>query len=128
MDARGPLASIRSGLYYRRSVKPKTRQLKIDLSAAVRARLAADADQQETSINNVAVGILADHFGVAFVGSGRRGPGARTTDAGQVVWQVPIALWKKIHVAATSPPSKREIVEQVLREHYQLDDVAVAAA
>lgn len=106
--------------------KPKAKVLKVDLSGAVRARLATDASEQGASINDVATGILADHFHVPFEGTGRRSPGAHKTEDGQVLLRVPPTLWRKVHVAAVDR-SKREVVEAVLRSHYQLDADAVAA-
>lgn len=106
-------------------VEPK--KLKVDLSGEVRERLAADAAEQEASINDVAVGILADYFGVRYTGTGRRGQGATRLDDGQVILRrLPASLARKIHIAAIDS-SKREVVEYVLRDHYSLDTDVIAA-
>ena len=87
-----------------------------------------DAEGQEASFNDVAVGILADHFHVSFVGTGRpsRGGGEQRTTAGQLPLRVPERLYAKVHAAAISR-SKTAVVDAVIRDHYGLDRDAVAA-
>jgi hypothetical protein len=96
--------------------------LNVRVSADVKERLAADADERESSLNDVAVGILAERFGVNFQGTGRRSPGVHTAD-GPLLLRCPATLYRKVHEAAVSR-SKTDVVETVLREHYELAAVA----
>jgi hypothetical protein len=108
-----------------------TRDLNVRLSAEVKQRIAQDAEEQEASFNDVGVGILADHFNVRFVGTGRRSSGI-SVPAGTVVFsRVPARLDEKIELAAGRRPTgsrhKYAVVEAVFRLHYQLDADPVAA-
>jgi predicted HicB family RNase H-like nuclease len=98
--------------------------LNVRVSAEVKERLVADANHREVSLNDVAVGLLADHFRVSFKGTGRRSPGARTP-AGPLPLRVPPSLWRRVHNAAVGQ-TKSDVVERVLRAHYDLDARAAA--
>jgi predicted HicB family RNase H-like nuclease len=95
----------------------ETKVLNVRVAADVKENLAADASSQEASVNDVAVKILADHFAVAFEGTGRRSPGVHTTE-GPLLLRVPEDLYAAVHAAAVSR-SKTDVVESVLREHYE---------
>lgn len=103
------------------------------LDPAIKERLAADAAERQASINDVAVTILASEFKVKFVGTGRKGPGARGSTVGS--FRMPLSLAVKIGAQATRTRlPKRTIVERVLAEHYGIEPppakrrTAVAAA
>lgn len=93
---------------------------------ALKERLAADAAEQEASINDLAVGILAKRFKVNFAGSGRRSPGFRGSAVG--AYRMPLPLWLAIsHEAANRQTTKKAVVADVLADHYGLAPVADAA-
>lgn len=85
----------------------------------IKAALAADAEARSASINDLAVGILAERFGVPFSGSGRRSPGFRGSAVG--AYRMPTALWLAIsHAAADRQTTKKQVVADALAEHYGL--------
>lgn len=95
-------------------------------SPILKQRLIDAADEAGLSLNDYAVGVLAEHFGVKFVGSGRRGPGASVT-TGALMLPVPSPLYRKIHAAVLTEGSKRAVVEGVFRQHFaKLDAASVA--
>lgn len=107
-----------------------TRQLHVHrLDPDLKARLVAEADERDESLNDVAVGILAERFGVRFVGSGRRSPGAAVND-GPLVLPVPETLYRKIDAAVARQPkgrrSKVAVVEDAFRAHFADADLADA--
>lgn len=86
---------------------------------AVKAALSADAEERGASINDLAVGILAERFKVKFAGSGRRSPGARGSLTG--AYRMPLALWTAIgHEATDRQTTKKAVVATTLAEHYGL--------
>lgn len=90
------------------------------LDPAIKEHLAADAAKREASINDVAVGILAERFKVKFEGTGRKGPGARGSLVGS--FRMPRKLDVAIYTARTTDaPSKRAVVERTLAEHYGIE-------
>lgn len=103
------------------------RKLNVTLAADVKERLVADADERDLSLNDVAVGILAERYRVRFEGTSRKSPGTKTP-SGPVLLRMPLALYKKIHAAAVGV-SKVDLVNRTLREHYGLveTDAPVAA-
>lgn len=118
--------SIRVGRYYRIVVSaPKTKVLNVRVSAPVKERLSSAATESGQSVNDLAVGILAAHFGVKFEGTGRRSPGTHTP-AGPLLLRVPERIYAKVHSAALSR-SKTDVVESILRQHFDLD-AALATA
>jgi hypothetical protein len=102
----------------------ETRQLHIDeLDPDLKTRLVAEAEESGVSINDLAVGILAEHHGVRFVGTGRPSRGA----AGGAGLQLPVpqSLWLRIHNAAgKTGRSKREYVEAIFRARYERAEAA----
>jgi hypothetical protein len=92
-----------------------TRQLHLDkLDPDLKALLVSEADDAGVSINDLAVGILAEHFGVRFVGTGR--PGRGVNGGAGLQLPVPASLWMRVHNASGKQGrSKRAIVEDVLR-------------
>jgi len=97
----------------------ETRQLHLDkLDPELKALLVGEAEETGVSINDLAIGILAEHFGVRFVGTGRPSRGANGGAGLQL--PVPASLWLRVHTAAgKSGRSKREIVEDVFRARYE---------
>lgn len=88
-----------------------------DQDEALKERLAADADERGSSINDLAVGILADRFRVEFSRSGRRSPGFRGSRVG--AYRMPLALWQAIgHEATNQQTTKKAVVAVTLAEHY----------
>lgn len=101
------------------------KKLNVRVSAEVKARLVAEAQERDLCINDVAVGILAERYRVIFQGTGRRSNGAHKPE-GPMVFTVPLALYRKIHAAALTR-TKTEVVEQDFRDHFGLVDAAAAA-
>lgn len=83
----------------------------------LKARLIAEAETSEVSLNDYAVGVLAKRYRVKFTPSGRKGPGASVT-TGALMLPVPLPLYRKVHADAISEGSKRAVVEGVFREHF----------
>lgn len=100
----------------------KTEVLNVRVDADLKERLVFDAMERGCSINDVAVEILAEHFGISFEGTGRKSPGAVVGEGGPLVLRVPAALWRKVDAAAGRMPkgsrSKVAVVQSVLRDHY----------
>jgi len=89
----------------------------------LKAALAADAEARGASINDLAVGILAERFRVPFSGSGRKSPGFRGSAVG--AYRMPTALWLAISFEATRrQTTKKQVVADALAEHYGLAAVA----
>lgn len=118
---------------YRRPVGKNTsvansETLHVHVDADLKERLVFDAIARGSSINDVAVAILADHFTVKFEGTGRKSPGAEVGAGGPLLLRVPPALWRKVDAAAGRAPkggrSKVAVVQAILRAHY----AAAAAA
>lgn len=85
----------------------------------LKATLAQDAADRGASINDLAVGILADRFRVKFDGSGRRSPGFRGSAVG--AYRMPLKLWLAIsHEATNKSTTKKAVVAETLAEHYGL--------
>jgi hypothetical protein len=95
-----------------------TENLNVTVSAEVKEALSADSAERGVNLNDIAVGILASRFGVAFHGTGRRGPGTHTR-RGPLVLRIPRSLDRRIHIAAYGR-TKEAVVEDVLRQHYGL--------
>lgn len=86
---------------------------------AVKDALSADAEERGASINDLAVGILAERFKVEFAGSGRKSPGSRGSRVG--AYRMPLSLWHAIGVEAlTQQTTKKAVVAATLAEHYGL--------
>jgi hypothetical protein len=86
---------------------------------ALRDALVADAEERGASINDLAVGILAERFEIEFEGSGRKSPGVRGGRVG--AYRMPLSLWHAIGVEAlTQQTTMKAIVAEVLGTHYGL--------
>lgn len=100
-------------------------KLNVSVSAPVKERLVADANERGSSVNDVAVAILATKYRVKFQGTGRRSPGTHTA-AGPLVLRVPTTLYRKVHTAALGR-TKSAVVESDLRAHYGLTEATEPA-
>lgn len=100
-----------------------TKELNVRVSAEVKKCLVDDAAEQSSSINDLAVGILAQEFRIRFDGTGRRSPGAQSASDGPMILRIPEKLDEKIRVAAARRPkgsrTNTAAVEAVLRKHYE---------
>lgn len=112
----------------------REKKLNIRVSADVKAALVAASEERDLCINDVAVGILAERYGVRFHGTGRRSNGTHTPE-GPMIFTVPAPLYWRIDSAAVGQSkresrrvSKTEIVENDFREHFGLVAVGTAAA
>jgi myo-inositol-1-phosphate synthase len=68
------------------------------MPAPLKGRLIQAAETQDSNVNDVAVGMLADRFGVSYQGSGRRGGAAGSS--GVVLLRLPPALKRRIQLEA----------------------------
>lgn len=100
--------------------------LNVRVSAEVKEKLSAEALERGSSVNDVAVGILAERYRLKFQGTGRRSPGTHTAE-GPLLLRMPLTLYKRIHAAAVDC-SKTDVVERQLREHYELVEISASAA
>jgi myo-inositol-1-phosphate synthase len=71
----------------------------VRMPPALKRRLVDEVAARQLALNDVAVGILADRFGVAFEPSGRRGAGPGAS--GAVVLRLPPELKRRIRAAAS---------------------------
>lgn len=101
---------------------PELKQLHIhEFDAGLKSQLIDAATEREVSLNDYAVGVLAEHFKVKFKGTGRRSPGARVSN-GALMLPVPVPLYNRIKMATLKQPkgeqSIRSVVEGVMRDHF----------
>ena len=68
------------------------------MPAPLKRRLVHEVEATSSNLNDVAVGILADRFGVQFAGSGRRSPAAGAS--GVVLLRLPPTLKRRIQLEA----------------------------
>jgi myo-inositol-1-phosphate synthase len=68
------------------------------MPAQLKRRLVHETEARARNLNDIAVGILADRFGVPYDGSGRRSPAAGTS--GVVLLRLPPALKRRIQLEA----------------------------
>jgi myo-inositol-1-phosphate synthase len=74
----------------------------------LKRRLAREVSRRESSLNDVAVAILADRFGVSFMPSGRRAPAPG--ESGDVLLRVPPELKHELDAAASAQGSSTNTV------------------
>src|SRR2546430_370397 len=70
----------------------------VRMPTTLKRRLAREVERRESTLNDVAVDLLADRFGVEFVPSGRKGPVPGET--GVVLLRVPPELKRRLAAAA----------------------------
>jgi hypothetical protein len=101
-----------------------------DFDPELKALLIAESRARGLSINDCAIGALAAHYGVRYVGTGRRSPGATVSD-GSLLLPLPDVLYRKIAAQVDRQPkgrrSKKAVVEDVLRGHFAALVAASAA-
>lgn len=83
----------------------------------LRAKLVSEAKRDGTNLHDVAVRILSDRFGVAFVPSARHTTPKKTRE--ELNLRVSVGLRRKI-AAAAEPRSAQKLAIEVLAEHYGL--------
>ena len=86
------------------------------MSSALKQRLAFEVARRESTLNDVAVGILADRFGVPFEPSGRKG--AAPGESGVVLLRLPPELKRRIQSTAFDHESNtNRVILEALAEH-----------
>lgn len=94
----------------------------VKMPVAIKRPLTAQAVETETSVNDVAVGILADRLKFAFAPSGRK-PAFKADPHGEdVVLRVPDKGKRKIQASALRAElNMSDYVNLLLAEHYNID-------
>lgn len=88
-----------------------------DFPVALKRAIAAEAEEQGVSLQDVAVGALADAYGVEYNPTGRKSAGL--SDGDYVGLRMPRRLRKKIgEHAARRETSRRSIVLAILSERF----------
>ena len=102
----------------------KTTQLHVSrFDPDLKARLIEEAEKQGASLNDYAVGVLADRFKVKFNpgGGGGKGSSASVMNAALVL-PVPVPLYNRIHQATLQQPKGKKsivaVVDEVFRRHF----------
>jgi myo-inositol-1-phosphate synthase len=89
------------------------------MPAPLKGRLIQAAETQDSNVNDVAVGMLADRFGVSYQGSGRRGGAAGSS--GVVLLRLPPALKRRIQLEAFERGSNtNDVILETLSERLGL--------
>src|SRR5207245_10327419 len=70
----------------------------VRMPAQLKRRLVHEVESRSSNVNDVAVGMLADRFGIPFEGSGRRSPAAGTS--GVVLLRLPPVLKRRLQLEA----------------------------
>jgi hypothetical protein len=84
----------------------------------LKGKIAKRVADRKSSLNDVLVGILADHFGVAFSPSGRTAA-AEINEHPNPVLRVPVELKRRIDVeAATRGESIRNVVVEIFADAF----------
>lgn len=84
------------------------------ISARLKGKIARRVDQQSSNLNDVCVGILAAHYGVAFEPSGRSTP-RQLSSFEQILLDVPAELRQAVlRDAALRGESQRNVVVEIL--------------
>jgi myo-inositol-1-phosphate synthase len=95
--------------------KRNLKSILVRMPTTLKRRLAREVARRESTLNDVAVEILADEFGVDFQPSGRRGP--VPGDTGVVLLRMPPELKRKLDAAARERRSStNKVVVEALSE------------
>jgi myo-inositol-1-phosphate synthase len=95
--------------------KRNLKSILVRMPTALKRRLAREVARRESTLNDVAVEILADEFGVDFQPSGRRGP--VPGDTGVVLLRMPPELKRQLDAAARERRSStNKVVVEALGE------------
>jgi myo-inositol-1-phosphate synthase len=95
--------------------KRNLKSILVRMPTTLKRRLAREVARRESTLNDVAVEILADQFGVDFQPSGRRGP--VPGDTGVVLLRMPPALKRQLDAAARERRSStNKVVVEALAE------------
>jgi myo-inositol-1-phosphate synthase len=94
------------------------------MPAPLKRALAREVGRRHSTLNDVAVGMLADRFGVAFEPSGRKGP--LPGGSGAVLLRVPPALKRRLKETATAraQTTNRLVIETLSEELGGKDSMA----
>ena len=87
------------------------------MPSTLKRRLAREVARRESTLNDIAVELLAERYGVAFEPSGRKGnvPG----DTGVVLLRVPPELKKRLDAAARERKSStNKVIVEALTERF----------
>jgi myo-inositol-1-phosphate synthase len=85
------------------------------MPAQLKSRLVEEAEAQDSNVNDVAVAMLADRFGVAYVGTGRRNAAAGAS--GVVLLRLPQALKRRLQLEAFERGSNtNDVILETLSE------------
>jgi myo-inositol-1-phosphate synthase len=85
------------------------------MPAELKRRLVHETEARASNLNDIAVGILADRFGMPYDGSGRRSPAAGTS--GVVLLRLPPALKRRIQLEAFERGSNtNDVILETLSE------------
>jgi len=95
--------------------KRNLKSILVRMPTTLKRRLAREVARRESTLNDVAVELLADEFGVAFQPSGRRGP--VPGDTGVVLLRMPPELKRRLDAAARERRSStnKVVVETLTR-------------
>lgn len=94
----------------------------VKMPRSIKTPLAAEAIESATSVNDVAVGILADRHAFAFAPSGRRPAFKPDPGTEDVVLRVPEKGKRKMQAAALRIGiNMSDYVNSILAEHYGVD-------
>jgi myo-inositol-1-phosphate synthase len=85
------------------------------MPARLKRRLVHEVESRSSNVNDIAVGMLAERFGVPFTGTGRRSPAAGAS--GVVLLRLPAALKQRIQAEALEQGSNvNDVVLRTLSE------------
>lgn len=94
------------------------------IPSALRAELIAEAERTGTNMNDVAVQILADRFGMSFKPSGKLSPGWADKPMAQSL-TMPRRLRRRYNVeAARLETDATSLMLDTLMDHFKLETVA----
>jgi myo-inositol-1-phosphate synthase len=99
---------------------PRRSDVLVRLPARLKSRLADEVERRNSSLNDVAVGILASRFGVSFDPSGRKG--AVPSPEGDILLRMPPELKNKLaRRARERRRTANELIVETLAEGLELD-------
>lgn len=112
-----------SVLYTDTAMSERTQKIIRNIPPALKDALMDEAERRESNMNDVAVSILADAWGVPFTPTGKLTPG--WTDATTVGLVMPRRLRRKLNVeAARRDTNATALVLDTLMDHFKLGTIA----
>lgn len=86
----------------------------------LKGKIAKRVETRESSLNDVVVAILADHFGLDFEPTGRRSPG-KLSPYHRILLDVPPAIKRAVeHRATADGDSQRNVVVRILSDEFKV--------